>query len=305
MAAESVGRPYQGLGSNFRKLDGRSLKYQYDLERDVAWEKLGEPGDYCPPGLLRKYGLEPDVLRREPVAHEMFQWAYALATCEHFKLLERGVIQFVDSAPYLRELRSVQLLEEEELKHIAMFERLVMRLRAKHPEWQAAYDRQFSEVEQRLMREPAPSSKVGPAPSHYVKWMMIVFFEEVTVHLYKELIREEEFVQPCWLSAHARHYQEEIQHLATDQAAVESLVMTEAEKAHWSQLFISGLPDLALGVVEPARKMIAEAFPNLAFDPKVPFTKTGLYRDVCTAPVFHRSRELCPALQAVCARYGA
>ena len=80
------------------KLERRSTRYRFDLEKDVCWEELHVGGDYLGPAWLEAYGIDHERLQRHPQAHALFQWAMALSLCETFVRVEEAIVSFIETA---------------------------------------------------------------------------------------------------------------------------------------------------------------------------------------------------------------
>jgi acyl transferase domain-containing protein/acyl-CoA synthetase (AMP-forming)/AMP-acid ligase II/acyl carrier protein len=261
-ASHTDAGPYIALAQTCADIERRSTRYQFDLERDVAWGRIDEPGLYFPVAWLRDLGFDVDALQARPEAFELLQWAMALQVCTTFELLEFGVIYFArDEAERLGHTRSVELLAAEEEKHIQLFRRYARHLRAQRPE-----------LAEQLTRFAGPGAEAirsvlhetALAQRHYVIWLNFLFFEEYTVHLDKRL-RESEGIQPTWRSAHAAHRREEIQHIATDVRYLRALDLDAAERRRISASFVTRLLtnfDQQFGI-EGVRQLLEHAYPGL------------------------------------------
>src|SRR5688572_26196780 len=126
--------PYVDLTDKCAKIDARRTAYRFELDRDIPWDELDASGDYFGPALLRTLGVDPVALARTPAARDLFQWALALASCRAFQLLEECILRFAaKEAARLGPTRSVELLVEEEEKHIRLFERYGAFLAGREP----------------------------------------------------------------------------------------------------------------------------------------------------------------------------
>jgi hypothetical protein len=292
--------PYRSLTEHLGRLERRTGDYRFDLEKDVAWHQLGEPGLYFPDSFLRALGLDVELLRSVPDAFDLFQWALALSHCELFAAEEDEIPAFVErEAAELGPTKSVELLVEEEKKHTVLFRRYGQHLRAERPDRVAAFEAAFAPTRALIAR--AGQAAVPEAASrHYMSWLLFLFFEEYTVWVQERLALEPEGVQAAWLSAHTAHRKEEVQHVLTD---FHMLTAIELDEDTRHRLAKSLLQTLAFGFRHyvpfgAARNLVAEAFPGLDFDWKVPFSKTGFYADFCIAPAFRFTREMLSLLSA-------
>lgn len=263
--SRSEAGPYIELARACADIERRSTRYQFDLERDVAWDQIDTPGLYIPEAWLRDLGFDVDALRLRPEALELLQWALALQICATFELFEFGVIYFArEEADRLGRTRSVELLAAEEEKHIQLFRRYARQLRAQRPELAeqlTIFAAPGAEAIRAVLRETGGAT---PASRHYIIWLHILFFEEYTVHFDKRL-RESEGIQPTWRSAHAAHRREEIQHIATDVRYLRALDLDEVERRRISASFAARLItdfDRQFGI-EGARRLLEHVYGDL------------------------------------------
>jgi hypothetical protein len=222
---------------SFERLDARPTVYRFDLERDVPWQRLGEPGRFFPDSLLRALGLDVDALAREPGASELCQWALALATAEAFVHLERDVIRFVGEAGAARPSRSAELFVEEEEKHTRLFRRLADHLRAARPDDAALFDQGFEPPHAYDGLRAHAGELQNDGELFFLFWLNTIFFEEYTVWLHHALDAAAEELQPAWLAAHLCHRREEVQHVLTDAAYLEELALDPERQARLSKAF--------------------------------------------------------------------
>src|SRR5215208_1114477 len=117
---------YDRLVERCLKADGRSTRYRFDLDRDVCWERMSEPGRFATDSFLRDVGIR--VVDRR--ADDMLQRGYALSVCEAFIALEEWILVFEEAErEHLGQTRSLQLLCEEEIKHVELFRRYQQHLK--------------------------------------------------------------------------------------------------------------------------------------------------------------------------------
>jgi acyl transferase domain-containing protein/acyl-CoA synthetase (AMP-forming)/AMP-acid ligase II/NADPH:quinone reductase-like Zn-dependent oxidoreductase/NAD(P)-dependent dehydrogenase (short-subunit alcohol dehydrogenase family)/acyl carrier protein len=222
--------PYVRLAAACADIERRSTRYQFDLERDVAWDRIDEPGLHLPDSLLRDFGFDVDSLRRAPAAFELLQWAMAMQVCTVFELFEFGVIYFArEEAERLGRTRSVELLALEEDKHVQLFRRYARRLRAQRPELAEQLTELARPDVEAIHGVMQGDEHGGIAGNHYACWLAFLFFEEYTV-LFDKRLREAEGIQPTWRSAHVAHRREEIQHIATDVRYLRAVAVDDAER---------------------------------------------------------------------------
>jgi hypothetical protein len=289
---KSPSTPYRDLERRCERIDARSPRYRFDLEADVCWARIAEPGVHFPDALLAKFGLETEILGARPDLHAELQWGFALSMAESFARFEEAILWFVEHhGAALGKTRSIDLLCEEEIKHIALFRRYVAHLRAQRPECVPAFDAAF--VDWAPFPGGLPPEQSTPE-NHFLFWIYVIFVEELTVYIHDELARAPAEVQPTWLSIHAAHRREEIQHLVTDATFVEALDLSEEARRSCARSFafriVRDFPDLA-SFGTPLR-MLASRHTNLPeLRSSAPSTSTGFFRDVAHSRSFHRTRE--------------
>ncbi|MEZ4453137.1 MAG: SDR family NAD(P)-dependent oxidoreductase [Nannocystaceae bacterium] len=216
---------YDTEGEALARLDRRSLAYRFDLEAEMPWERLGEPGCHVPEPLAITLGIDAATLRSTPGAWALAQWGMALEFCVGFEALERLLIGVcVGIQATAGASKSLQLLIEEEDKHIALFRRYARWLRDARPDDAARFDALESSWSR---RRGAGWLALEGAEDHLRSWLWTLTFEAWTVYLHEALVRSPEPVQPAWLAAHALHRREEAQHLATDLAFVDALALAD------------------------------------------------------------------------------
>lgn len=246
---------YDDVVSRLAQLDRRSTRYQFDLERDICWDRIDEPGKYLGDGFLRARGIEPT--RFTPEEAGFFHTLAAILHADRFVLLEEHLLRFTQGQhAAMGPTRSLLLLEEEEEKHIALFRRYAAHLRARWPELADHCDARRDDFAAFLERFGAAERYPTVGALHYALWLGILFFEEYTVYVYEQLAEDGGGIQPTWLAAHKAHRREEVQHVLTDYAYIQALHLTEEERYEWSKrlfddltsglLFLGPGDDLAL-----------------------------------------------------------
>jgi acyl transferase domain-containing protein/acyl-CoA synthetase (AMP-forming)/AMP-acid ligase II/NADPH:quinone reductase-like Zn-dependent oxidoreductase/acyl carrier protein/NADP-dependent 3-hydroxy acid dehydrogenase YdfG len=265
LADDATAGVYCGLDEACADIERRSTRYQFDLEGDVAWARIDEPGLYVPEPWLRELGFDVDGLRAHPEVFDVLQWALALHLCMTFEFFEFGVVFFTrDQAARLGRTRSVELLALEEEKHIQLFRRYARYLREQRPELAARVETLTGANLEAIRTAMDETGGDAPAVRHYAIWLKFLFFEEYTVHLHQRL-RRAEGIQPTWLSAHAAHRREEVQHIATDVRYLRALDLDEAERRRLSALFTRQLIedfDRQFGI-EGARRLCEALYPEV------------------------------------------
>lgn len=296
------GRPlYLDLPAALERLDRRNPEsYRFDLERDVPWERAGEPGLYFPPELFRTLGLTVEPLLADPEAWRLLQAASAMTTLTAFEVVEVTITLFIDTRwPLLGETASIHRFREEESKHIRLFRRYGQALKAMHPEllveldWDPSWGVGFWE----LFRNPQlfPDERVF----HYLFWFFFVAFEEHSIYL-ADVLGRATGIQPAWLAAHQCHRREEIQHIATDHAYAGALDLEGRERDRWSEVCVAWLCQhfdtfFAFG---SARRLVARRFPHLAGSLRTQgFVRSPFLQELLHAPSFRRTRLSCPYLR--------
>jgi acyl transferase domain-containing protein len=299
LASAPMPATYAELGQHLEKLDGRDpARYRFDLEADIEWARLSEPGDFAGPSLLRALGVDAAALEREPEARALFQWAWALNVCEEFILLEDTIVRFLaQEGDQLGDSKSAAWLGEEEEKHIAVFRRYAAHLRANPPlpEAVSAFDASFERDRVELATTLDPAEYPSARAYHFAFWLKVLFFEEYTLFLDERLKEDAELVQPAWRSAHSAHRREEEQHAPTDAAYLRALTLTDEERLTWSKLFVVHL-ESSLGAflaLDTPRRLVAARFPDLELAAPSGEGVTSALRE---SPIFRRTRAAAPAL---------
>jgi thioester reductase-like protein len=235
----------------FSKLEARTSNYRFDLERDVAWSQLDAPGLYFTPAVLDPGGVELDALATIDDAADCFQWALAIAICEEFVALEQRILGFLrteQAAGRLPAARSVELFEDEEVKHVQLFRRYADALAAQRPALASVLNEHLRRsFERAWWHDDRPDKYPSAAVYHFVNWLHFVYFEEYSIHLHA-VMRHDPRVQPAWLSAHAAHMREERQHVLTDAAYLDRLDLDQEQRRSWSQWFLEHSANDASGL---------------------------------------------------------
>ena len=282
---------YPRLDEIADRVDMRSTRYRFDLETSVAWNRLNEPGDYLPPGLADFFGVDVPALQRVPGAWETFQWAAALATCDSFIETEEMVTHFIRAGrAALGGRRSLTLLEEEEDKHILLFRRYADHLRAERPELALAYQSRYTSM---FLDMPYQDS----VEFHYTVWVNILFFEEYTIWIHDRLRAESAAVQPAWLSAHAAHAREELQHVVTDHAWLWALGATAAQREAWSKRLFGEIISIVSNFAMPVENLLGlceEQFPELQGMTATRRRRGPSFLALIQDRAFRRTREAAP-----------
>lgn len=250
----------------FAKLEARTTNYRFDLERDVAWSRLAEPGLYFTQTVLGPGGVDLDALDRIDGVGEVFQWALAIAICEEFVALEQRILRFLrteQAAGRLPTARSTELFDDEEVKHVQLFRRYADALKAQRPKLAVQLDehllRSFATA---WWHDDARENYPCAAVYHFVNWLHFVYFEEYSIYLHG-VMRHDPKVQPAWLSAHAAHMREERQHVLTDAVYLDRLILDQPARREWSLWFLQQSSKDASGLagLEGVWTFVRERFP--------------------------------------------
>jgi hypothetical protein len=210
---------------------------------------------------------------------------------ESFARFEEAILWFVERhGASLGKTRSLDLLCEEEVKHVELFRRYGEHLRAMRPDLVPAFDAAFVDW------APFPGGRPPEEPTpenHYQFWLYVIFVEELTVYVHDELSGARS-LQPAWLSVHAAHRKEEIQHLVTDAAFIEALDLPEESRCALARTFafriVRDFADLT-SFGTPMRLLEARHADLTPIRSTAPSTSTGFFRDVARSRSFQRTRE--------------
>jgi len=272
---------YSGWSAALDRLERRNTRYRFDLERDICWDQLPVRGGYLGPTWLRSYGVAP-ALSKHAGAHALFQWAMALGICEAFIAVEEGILRFLDPRrKTLFDSKSLLAFREEEEKHVRLFRRYAEHLRGLRPELCAEFDAAAADMVHFHERVMQNSLQLNERAHHYQAWLYAIFLEEGSIHLHEQLLVDEGELQPTWVSVHAAHRQEEIQHVATDAAYIEALDLTEAERQSLSRLWVRVAVKYfgRLSGLEPAHRLLAAHYPEHASAIQSPLRMPKSYLD--------------------------
>lgn len=297
---------YPDLAARLAPLERRTTRYRFDLERDVPWEALGAPGLRFGPAWLERVGIDAAALERAGVGPR-FQWAWALALTWSFHAFEALILRFAaEEAARLGGTRSLELLCEEERKHIEAFRRAAEHLRAEDPAGAARLEASLREGEALLGDFAATEEE--PAVRHYLFWLNTLFFEELTVLLDDALAQDHAAIQPAWRALHATHRREEVQHVVTDAGYLDALSLDPARRAALSKRFLFRLErgfDRLFGLDAVARLLAEESPASAGLLAGRALRERPLFRSLLHDPAFRRTREAAPYLQELAFADGA
>lgn len=234
--------------------------YQFDMEKDIPWKRIEEPGVYVPPALLSQIGIDVDALHKVDGAYDMFQWAAALGICTSLEMTEWGIIDFcVREGQILGSTPRLHSLVEEEEKHIQMFRRYARYLRTLHPQLTTEFDECVKRSYKAIARmfNPEISKHL-----HYQVWINTLFGETFTLYLQRMLSSSKEAIQPTWFSVHQAHAREEAHHIVTGNRYAESLALTDQQKSTLSETFLQLVNDEVLHIIgiAPALEIVENNF---------------------------------------------
>jgi len=286
---------YSATTTAFDKLDLRNVNYRFDLESDIPWSSLNEAGEHFGPKFCAKVGVDYERLSENPEAMKLFQWAVGLEVAEAFYILESYLLDFVDDEEEeLGPNRSALLLYQEEVKHMELFRRYADYLRAARPDWVSKFDVEFTGYKPHpYTQDNYPNETV----QHYFFWLKTLLFEEYTVYLYDELVSEKDTMQPVWLAAHRAHAREERQHVLTDAAHLDALVMRDTERRACSYAFWTHFEatfNEFLGIAT-AKSLVRKYFPDVADAvPDVPVESLPIFEDILSNRNFKHTLRHAP-----------
>ncbi|WP_437535241.1 thioester reductase domain-containing protein [Sorangium sp. So ce726] len=290
---------YSGSPDIWAKVERRSTRYRFDLERDVPWAELDAPGEHFGPTWLGTFGVDGEQLGRNPAANELFQWAMALSTCEVFISVEEEVLRYTGGEmDRMISTRSMTLLREEEEKHVLLFRRYAEHLRRQKPELVARFDEYIAPCVA-AHRRSVHLFDVEGAGAHYLFWLYAVFFEESSIHLYDQLLPDAGRMKPAWLAVQAAHRQEEIQHVVTDAAHLAALNLTHEARLRLSRLWFRSLFEEfgRISGLEAVADLLADVHPVEAQAVLSPLRMYSLFfPNLLHGQAFARTREAAPYL---------
>jgi hypothetical protein len=291
---------YAQRSDRLEQLDGRTTSYRFDLETAPCWSRVNEPGHHAPRTFLEDLGVDVSRLGQHIAT---FDWVYAGAVCRLFVALEEFIIRFVRAERgRLPPSKSLDALVEEEEKHVLLFKRYEELLLARRD--RAAFERAYAAMGERMARRHARLLDVPEdLDRHYLAWINAIFFEEVTVYLDQRLSRDGEAVQPLWRSIHRLHRVEEMQHLATDDAHVAELAISDARKRELSLGF-------TMGILQNYEDTMALS-PSLAHAQELGvdgiytrgrISERPFFRQLLVSSTFKRTRAAAPYLRELASR---
>ncbi len=281
------------------RLDRRKTGYRFDLEADLPWTDSEQPGLYAGPYLLSRLGIRTSSESvADAEAQDALQWGLALATAQAFVALESDVTAFVTQIEDADTSRSLQLLLEEEHKHIAMFQRVAEDLRRARPEWVADFDEVWRPpVSWADVKKLIPASEANQM--QWLVWLATLFFEEYTVWIHHALQEDSSLIQPLWLKVHACHRKEEVQHVATDAAYLHRCGLEPEVRRRLGRGFLLFLEThfdrlLCLDVLDAFMRRRSLGHGVLSSDRRL--ASLPFQRDLLEHAAFRQSRNAMPAL---------
>lgn len=296
---------YRNLHQVMAKAEEKSVSYRFDLENDVAWGRMGEPGDYYPEALLDAAGIDTAVLASEPKAREMFQWACAVTICSTFDILETGLIEFSNrEGDRLGNTKSIRQFCEEENKHVQLFRRLGRRLREQCPQDGLEsigkldeYCRETYLFLKGLFVHPVSTDEQGSSSllgEHFTLWLDALFFESFSIYLQIELSKVKESIQPAWLSAHLCHAREEVHHVVTGANYLSAINLSDSTRIQLSEAFMEKYNQGFLDIfcLSAPIKLIKDLWPQLNIYPRtVSLIDAPVFDDLLNVKIFRDLRK--------------
>lgn len=263
---EQTASLYPNLNCVIAKYESRNLRYRFDLEADIDWHRTAERGRYFSDTFLRQTRVNLELLKSHPDAFAFFEWALALQTAQQFADLERAVLEWGDIVRDVSEpTRSLDLLEEEEVKHIELFQRYSDHLQAMRPDVAQRVLGSLRLSRGDTLRDMFDASAYHSLRhQHYNAWLSILFFEEFTLWIDHSLSELGDQVQPTWKQAHGCHRREESQHVITDEAYIYGLDTTQLERDAWSRLCLRRVFSAMRIEYDSLISLTAEMFPQLS-----------------------------------------
>jgi len=251
---------YRNLDKRLAKLEQRNTKYQFDIEADIDWSRINEPGRYYNDAILAAENINTKVMNQHPEPRSFYEWSAALIDCRAFAALEKFVALWIESINTGQsKSRSLDLLDEEELKHVELFERYAESLVGMYPERvdEVMRSQHLSDAYY-LEHFLDPVNYASERQRHYCIWLCILFVEEYTIWLHKMLSLGDSNMQSTWLQAHHCHYREEAMHVVTDYAYLLALETTEEERRAWSKPVLLSI----IGALQAQRRDLIELTEN-------------------------------------------
>lgn len=297
-ACDQARSPYQALPESLVNND-LPKHYQFDLDADIAWDRMHQAGVHIPRGLMEQVGIDTDALLAVPEAYALFQWAGALGVSQILEITEWGIIDFCTrERKVLQDTPRIHALVAEEEKHIQMFRRYAHHLRGQHPQLLAAFDRcieqSFAVIRRMFNSEVAMHH-------HYQTWLNTLFGETFTLHLQRMLNGSTEPIQPTWADMHRLHAREEAHHIVTGHRYASSLAISERQKAELSRTFCALIDDDVLHIIglNPAVELVRHVF-NLDCLVKRPLSlrEMSMFDVLQESGSFKQIRQHAPAMQA-------
>jgi hypothetical protein len=287
---------------SIEKLSRRTTKYQFDLERDVAWD-ADDSDHFAPLDYLQDIGFDAERLRAHPEALKALAWSMALVVCRNFIVLEKVVVRFVaEGGPAMEGERSLSLLSTEEVKHIELFRRVAEKIASRHPEWLASFEDAYRPTAEFNEKQSALNFQrdlyTDESNRHYVFWLGLIFFEEFTIYL-DERFSGDASLNGLWRSAHTCHRREEVQHVATDIAYIDALDVSDDDRSFWGDVIVAGMVrDLRyLTGLDACDRFLSNLFPDLgSFAPETAPTDAPFLKELRRRTEFKRTRTYLPSL---------
>ncbi len=286
---------YTQLEKRFQKLDKRSTKYRFDIEKDIEWNRIDEKGRYFSDTWLRNSAINVANIKKRPDILEYVEVLFAFNMTKTFHLFETDVVQWEPEINQANAVtQSFRMLVEEEVKHVKMFERYETKLSEMYPDIAKNTDKILDKVLADFQEKQQDRNRYETDRQyHYALWLYIMFFEEYTVWFDTSLTELKGQVQPCWKQVHHCHRLEEIQHVITDKAYIDSLEISYEEKMLVSEKLIKDVLKLFQDTHNAIYYIVTNKFPNESIY-STEFLENSRFVDVVVHASFSQTRSVAP-----------
>ena len=228
---------YPKLTQALAKLEHRNTRYQFDLDKDIDWSRSAEPGRYYTDKVSLHEMIDAKTLKSaDAEAFAYCEWAAALMKTESFADLEARICEWSD---LLRDLqsgsRSLDLLDQEEVKHTELFQRYSAVMQALRPDDALEILNIYRRTHHAFLNRYYDRSRYSSDRQyHYSIWLGALYFEDYSIWLSDMLANDSSELQPTWFQCHLCHKREESQHVITDGAYIQGMDLSEEECEEWS-----------------------------------------------------------------------
>ena len=257
--------PYIHLPATISNIEFKKTNYQFDIEKDIDWSRINEKGRYCSEELLSSTLVDISVLNAYPRLKEFYDWALALLICVQFGFLEDTVVQWCKQTRKNKHgSRRINLLEDEELKHIRLFQRFAASLAGLYPQEAESIYKIKDIAHNNYLNSFLDSSEYEDIThQHYTIWLGILYFEEYTIWVDETLKNMGNEVHHTWKQIHHCHRREEVQHIITDRAYISALGTTHEERMRWSESFFKKIQEIRFNQFEELFQLTKRLFPDI------------------------------------------